>query len=303
MAKHSCQLAFITVNYNGLSDTRELLDSIAQANLTLDYRVVVIDNGSAVDEWAPLQDAYPWLLGMRSAQNLGFAGGNNLAFALLDADYYYFINNDTLLPAGANEQLLAMIDFLASHPKVGGLSPKIKYVDNPDMLQFAGCTPLSTLSLRNRQIGYQEIDKGQYDVATAIPYMHGAAMLLKRAVIDKVGPMPELYFLYYEELDWCHAIGKYYELYYYPKASILHKESASTGMDSPFKTYYLSRNRLIYAYRNRTGWTRIGALCYLFIVNTIHALRHGIKGQLAHSKAIGKGMRDGFSWMLKRNKG
>lgn len=298
MAKDSYKLAFVTVNYNGLVDTMEFLTSVRDAQLSMNYVVVVIDNGSKNDEYGILKEQFPEILGTRSEQNLGFAGGNNLALPLVNADYIYFINNDTLLPTDADQQINDMLSFLDNNSDIGGLTPKLKYVDHPNMIQFAGCTDLSPITIRNRQIGYQEIDIGQYQKISPVPYLHGAAMLIPNHVIEEVGPMPELYFLYYEELDWCYSINKKYKLYYYPNAYIQHKESASTGMNSPFKTYYLSRNRFIFAFRNRQGFTRITSITYLTVVTFIHSFQLMVKGLWGNSRATLKGMIDATRWML-----
>lgn len=101
----------------------------------------------------------------------------------------------------------------------------------------AGATEISRITLRNRQIGYNEIDEGQYEIREAIPYMHGAAMLIPQSVIKKVGKMSECYFLYYEEIDWSERIRKHFDLCYFPNFTIYHKESNSVGENSPLKTF------------------------------------------------------------------
>lgn len=194
MQKQKVKLTFITVNYNGLEDTKALLQSIRDAKLSIDYAVVVVDNGSKVDEWVLLKSSFPEILGLRSEANLGFAGGNNLGLDFVETDYYYFINNDTLLPEGADKQIQDMLAFMASDTSIGGISPKIKYVEESNMLQYAGCTPLSAVTLRNQQIGYQEEDRGQYQEIIEVPYLHGAAMLISKVALQETGPMPEFYF-------------------------------------------------------------------------------------------------------------
>lgn len=296
MTIHPYKLSFITVNYNGLEDTRAFLARIQSISFSFSFEVIVIDNGSLKDEYALLKTEFPFISGCYSTANLGFAGGNNIGIRLSQGDFLYFINNDTLLPMEADAQILAMFAFLEQHPEVGGITPKIKYMEPPDMIQFAGCTPLSKITLRNKQIGYREIDKGQYNRNLQIPYLHGAAMLLPRDVVDQIGLMPESYFLYYEELDWCYQITKRYQLYYFAEACIYHKESASTGIDSPFKTYYLTRNRLLFAYRNRAGIIRMLSILYLvFVANTSKMCSFILKGKWKHVNSIWSGTRAAFT--------
>ena len=132
-----------------------------------------------------------------SKNNLGFAGGNNLGINQAKGKYLFFVNNDTIFTNGLIENLLKRF----ASPKVGAVGPKIHYFDHPGTIQFAGFTPVNPITGRNQTIGENEMDRGQYDRAKVVPYIHGAAMMLSREVIDQIGGMPEDYFLYYEELD------------------------------------------------------------------------------------------------------
>lgn len=285
------RLSIITVNYNGLDDTSEFIHSIQLLNINFPYELIVVDNGSRENEAIVLQQKYPFIKSIRSEQNLGFAGGNNMGISNSSGDYLYFLNNDTVLPANGASEISSMIVFLEKHTHVGALSPKIKYAGGEDIIQFAGSTPLSPITLRNTQIGYQEKEKGWYNISMPIPYLHGAAMLIKREIIDKIGLMPECYFLYYEELDWSCQIKKKYELFYYADATVFHKESRSTGLDSPLKAYYLSRNRLLFAHRNKVGLERLLSKIYLlFAVTPRSMFRYLSKGKFKQSNAVVRGV-------------
>ena len=185
-------ISFITVNYNGIQHTADLLESIFTKNFAFSYEVIVIDNGSNLNEFEALKIKYPAIQGKYHPKNLGFAGGNNLGIESARGNYLYFLNNDTLLPKDVENQIEAMLDFCQHHLQVGGLSPKIMYNNPPKLIQFAGSTPLSTITLRNKQIGYKEQDRGQYNTIREIPYMHGAAMIVPRRVLEQLGTTPEL---------------------------------------------------------------------------------------------------------------
>ncbi|MDC7142839.1 glycosyltransferase family 2 protein, partial [Bacteroides ovatus] len=102
-----------------------------------------------------------------------------------------------------------------------------------------------------------------YDTPHPTPYLHGAAMIIKREVIEKIGMMPEIFFLYYEELDWSTSMTRAgYELWYEPRCTVFHKESQSTGQLSKLRTYFLTRNRLLYARRNMKGMERLMSVLY-----------------------------------------
>ena len=194
----------------------------------------MVDNASKKDEASVISAKYPQVIVIRSPQNLGFAGGNNLGIKAARGKYLFFINNDTIFK---EVNIQALIDRLESSPKIAVVCPKIRFSWGNHPIQFAGYTPLSKITVRNQAIGFGEEDRGQYDTAHPTPYAHGAAMLIKREAIDKVGLMPECYFLYYEELDWSMMFTRAgFEIWYDPACTVYHKESQATGQNSPLRT-------------------------------------------------------------------
>ena len=281
------ELSIITINYNGLKDTCELLGTLPLENDSLE--VIVVDNASRKDEATVIEQRYPQVKVIRSPQNVGFAGGNNLGIREARGSYIFLVNNDTVFKEW---NVSALIHRLASSPQIGAVCPKIRFTWDNCPIQFAGYTPLSPITMRNRSIGFGEDDQGQYDMAHPTPYAHGAAMMVKREVIDKAGMMPECYFLYYEELDWSMMISRAgYDIWYEPRCTIYHKESQTTGQQSPLKTYYLTRNRLLFAHRNSP--LRYRYLTYLYLLTAV-ALRDACKylviGKWALLKAVGRGV-------------
>lgn len=271
-------ISVITVNYNGFHDTCEFIDSWVVTVTSVSYEIIVIDNGSAINEALSLQEKYPFIRTLRSEKNLGFAGGNNLGISIAQGKYLFLLNNDIII---TSDTIHLLVRRLASSNKIAGVSPLIRDYTEPHAIQFAGYTKLSSITLRNRAIGRGRINKDRYP-ARRTPYLHGAAMLVKKKVVDKLGPMPEDYFLYYEELDWCTYMNmEGYELWYDPACEVWHKDSSSTGKGSPLQCYYLSRNRLLYAYRNIFNWKLYLSILYQLAVvcpkNILIALGKGEK--------------------------
>ena len=259
-----CKLSIITINYNGLKDTCELLDTLPLEDNSLE--VIVVDNASKEDEASIIEQRYPTVTVIRSPQNLGFAGGNNLGIKAAHGEYLFFLNNDTVLRHQTSD-IRPLIDRLESSDKIGAVCPKIRFSWEHHPIQYAGYTPLSPITMRNHAIGFGEDDHGQYDTPHPTPYAHGAAMMVKREVIDKAGFMPECYFLYYEELDWSMMIRRAgYNIWYEPACTIYHKESQTTGQASALRTYYVTRNRLLFVRRNNRSLTRYVTYLYLIIV-------------------------------------
>ena len=283
-----CELSIITINYNGLKDTCALIESFPFNDK---MEVIVVDNASENNEAEQISNRFPDVKVIKSDKNLGFAGGNNLGIKASKGKFLFLVNNDTYFE---DFNIQALIDRLNSDPNIGIVCPKIKFAWSPQPIQFAGYTQLSNITIRNQAIGFGEEDHGQYDVAHTTPYAHGAAMLIKRKAIDKVGLMPECYFLYYEELDWSMMFTRVgYQIWYEPKCTIFHKESQATGQNSPLRTYYITRNRLRLVKRNYQGVTKWLSYCYLIgIVGSRDILHHLLSGRFHHLKATLTGIRN-----------
>ncbi|MBC7555307.1 MAG: glycosyltransferase family 2 protein [Taibaiella sp.] len=249
-------VSVITVNFNQKLVTEELLASVFATNTYAALELIVVDNGSEINEVPGWQERFPNIKFIRSEQNLGFAGGNNLGIKQAGGDYLFFVNNDTEFTPGLVQALAETLD---KHPECGMVSPKIKYYDQPDRLQYAGFTAMNYYTARNRCVGQFEIDNGQYEKNTGeTGFIHGAAMMLRREAIIKAGLMPENYFLYYEEMDWCERVKKArYTIWVNMQALIYHKESVSVGSKSALKEYFMNRNRILFIRRNCSLTTRI----------------------------------------------
>ena len=284
------EFSIITINYNGLEDTCALIETIP---FNENMEVIVVDNASKNQEANIIINRFPQVKVIKSERNLGFAGGNNLGIQAAQGRYLFLINNDTIF----NEfNIQALIDRLESSPDIGIVCPKIRFAWNNTPIQFAGYTKLSRITVRNYAIGFNEEDHKQYDTAHPTPYAHGAAMFIKRDAINKTGLMPECYFLYYEEIDWSMMFTRAgYQIWYEPKCTILHKESQATGQNSPLRTYYLIRNRLLLVCRNHQEFNKTLAYIYLISVVALRdILKYTLTGHFDLLKATFRALKDFF---------
>ena len=226
------RISVISVNYNGFALTAAMIDSLRR-HVTTPLEIVVVDNGSQRDEATELQERYPEIIAIRSPENLGFAGGNNLGIRAASGDRLLLLNNDTEV---GDDTLHYLAETLDADPSVGAVCPKIRFWAPPQAIQFAGYTPLTRITLRNALVGFGQPDDGSRDTPHTTPYAHGAAMMVRR----EAG----------------------YRIVYDPRATVFHKESATTGRQSPLRSYYLTRNRLLFARRNRRGTERRLSILY-----------------------------------------
>jgi hypothetical protein len=245
-------VSVITVNYNHSAVTCDMLESLFRITYP-SLEVIVIDNGSYDDKPAVIKERFPQVTYIETGVNLGFAGANNLGINRSHGKYILLINNDTVVTYNFLEPL---VNKMESDPSIGAVSPKIRYFYAPDTIQYAGLTPINSYTIRSRAIGFAEKDLDQYEKDAVTAYAHGAAMMFSRKVVMELGLMSEAFFLYYEELDWGFRLRQAgYKIWYVHNSLIYHKESVTTGKESPLKVYYLNRSRLLYMRRNVHGLT------------------------------------------------
>ncbi len=282
-------VSIITVNFNQTEMTCALLQSI-RAQEFRNLEVIVVDNGSAEHPGATIQARFPEVLFLRSEINLGFAGGNNIGIGAARGQYLFFVNNDTEIPPHCIQQL---VDFLNNTPQCGAVSPLLYYFtpSDPPLIQYAGMTPVSDLTARNTTVGARCTDTGQFTAPVPTAYAHGAAMMIPARVVQEVGTMYPPFFLYYEELDWCERIrAAGYEIWVQPLAKMYHKEGHTVGPNSPLKTYFIHRNRLLFMARNRRS--ALGLFyCYMWlVVFPKNSIVFVLKNDWRNAKALAQAM-------------
>ena len=282
-------VSIITVNYNQTEVTCALLESLNKISYP-NFEVIVVDNHSTEDDPKRIKQLYPNIVFVENPINYGFAAGNNYGLMKARGEYVLLLNNDIEVPARFMEPL---IEKLEQNPGIGAVSPKIKFYYQPDTIQYAGYTPIGKVTMRNSAIGYWEKDRGQYDKDYETAYAHGAAMMVPMHIVKEIGLMSYIFFLYYEEADWCARIKQAgYKIYYVGNSYILHKESVSTGKLSALKIYYQNRNRIVFMRRSQSGKDFYLALLYqLFVAIPKNAFKFLLKGKvsnfLAYYRAVG----------------
>ena len=282
-------ISIVTLNWNTTDITCDFLISIRERNTYPNIEVIVVDNNSKEDPTPAFKGAYPTATVIRNTANLGFSGGNNVGIRAAKGDYLFVVNNDTEFTPHLLEGLLQI--FL-DHPDAGIVCPKFHYFYAKGTIEYAGYEPINIFTGRNGMVGSRELDQGQYDEVKVTNYAHGGAMMVSRQVVEQVGGLYEPFFLYYEELDWSEQIKrKGYKIYYQPASLIYHKESMTTGKSSPLKTFYLTRNRILFMRRN-VQWPALSVFVLYLIFFTIpkNTATYSVRGQWAHLKSFWRGI-------------
>ncbi len=236
------RVAIIVLTYNGLSDTRECLQSLQKLDGARPT-VYVVDNGSTDGTADVIAEEFAdSVILVRNETNLLYAGGNNVGIrrALEDGHkWILLLNNDTTVAHDFLEQLAGTIQKIPE----AILAPKIYYASHPDILWYAG----GRANLRRARLahrGIREKDRGQYDLPEPTDWATGCALFVPRAVFDKVGLLDESMGLYNEDVDFClRAKESGFAIHYVPSARVWHKVSAAVGGN-------FSRTKLVHKWRS-----------------------------------------------------
>ena len=240
-------VGIVIVDYYGLADTLECLNSILKCSLNDDLviRVYVVDNSTeGLLEVDKLPSGLKCKL-IANSMNRGFAGGNNdgIKSALLEGcEWIALINNDTVF---VDDSLMRAVSFLGESSSYGICGLRNYYFDRPDELWQSG---FRNCPKRATQFGVNPKDS-PFEGIVDVDYVPGSSMIVNAEVFNKIGLLNEDYFAYYEENDFCmRARSAGFKTCYLYDSKILHKVGRSSG--GLLKFYLRSRNSNLFWRRN-----------------------------------------------------
>lgn len=279
------KLAVILINYNGINDTKECIESINSFEHSVDVSIVVVDNNSSEDEGKKLKDYYcnSNVVVICSEKNTGFSIGNNIGikYAVENGfDYVLILNNDTIVTENTINELIA-----ESGGKVICTSKIMCYDTRTEYWYGGGYLNPKTGKADN--LAYVDSEKTVY-----CNYSTGCCMLFLTDDLKKYGGFEEDFFMYCEDVELCvRYLSEGYRIKYVPKSVLYHKESRSTGGNgSPLSNYYTTRNRM-YCIKKHPEFFGIFSLWFSWITRIIRIIQFRIKGK-KQWKAIWCGLRD-----------
>lgn len=245
----------VLVDFNGIEDTRKCLRSLVDQ--TVPVRVVVVDNASKTNVADTLAAEFPWAEFIRSDVNGGWAGGNNLGMkhALArGAEWMILLNNDTVVGPNFTERLTAAG---AAFPDYGILGPIIRFMAPPHEIQTDGVK----FNRPQKKGFFQRHAVSPCDSVTPsvveVDIVNGCCLMVRRAVVAKIGLIDEEFFLIHEESDFClrsQAAG--FRNGVIAEALVWHKGSSSFQREGKrLQRYFDARNllRLIDKHGRRKG--------------------------------------------------
>ncbi|SRR6266545_1336407 len=285
------------VNWKRPGETIACLESL-RAAVPAPARVVVVDNASsdgsleALQHWAADHPDLP--LGIiQSEANRGFAGGNNLGIAQLAQDprlgHFLLLNNDATVAADFFAEATRAIGEV---PHAGLLGATIYEGTTRNRVWYAGgrLPRLRALATHNTRVP-------PHAVVVPTEFVTGCAMLISRVAWAMLGPLPERYFMYFEDTEYSfRARAAGFPVLYAPRVVVHHAVAGAERRSLPRAEaeYLFTRGRVLFVRRNLRGWRRSGALSYVVLTRVVRAFSAALTGRPRLAWALLRGAIDGF---------
>ena len=283
----------ILLNYNSADDTIECIESIKENETKINYEIIVVDNKSQDNSIQKLEKVSNIKL-IKSDKNNGFASGNNMGikYAIENgAQYVLLLNNDTTIEKNA---ISILVKQLENHNELGIISSRIMYYDNKELINYCGgdINWLKATSIHNN---YKQKFNNNIEKFFYTNFITGCCMLIKKEVFEKVGYLPEEYFMYYEDVDFCIKVKEAeYKLGIDTSSVIYHKVSSSSGgEDSPFSIQWGTRNRIIFINKYKKYTKGIATILLFYITRLMKVIVYTITRNKAKKIALIKGIKEG----------
>ena len=241
------KVSVIVLSLNGEKVIGPCLTSLLKTEYE-NLELIVVDNGST-DSTAQIVAGFPTVQLIHLPENLGFAGGNNVGMQSAKGEIIILLNDDTTVdPHWVSE----IVKVMCINPHVGIAGCKLFYPDGKTLQHCGGYINHHGLS---NHYGKGELDSGNYNTLRDVDYVTGAAIAIRREVINLLGYLDRRYWpIYFEETDYCFRTRKLgYRVVYVPKAVVIHYESQNVGMQSVGFYYKYHKNRIRFMLMNFTA--------------------------------------------------
>lgn len=248
-------ISVIIVNYNVKDFLEQALLSLQRALNNIDSEVIVVDNASVDGSVPMVRQRFPRVKLIESSENVGFSAGNNLGLKEATGKYIVLLNPDTVVQEDTFIKLLA---FFEQEPTASAATCKIL---NPDGTFSVDCrhsipTPLTAfwkllgldkLFPKSRIFARYNLTFLDENELNQVEAISGSFMMIKKEVVDRVGELDEDFFMYCEDIDYCHRINQSGgKIFYVPDSQIIHYKGESTKKNN--LDYVITFNRSLYLF-------------------------------------------------------
>lgn len=223
-------VSIIILNYRSKGLVKQCVKTIRLYPHDCSYEIIVVDNDSGDGVGGMLAENFPEVRFIASPANVGYAAGNNLGIAEARGRYVLIMNPDITVRPGSIDE---MVRFMDRNPDVGVMGPKLLH---PDGTVDHSCyrfprwttpiyrrTPAGRLGIGRREVGRYVMSDYDHQESRDVDWLLGAVLMVRKSAMDKVGPLDDRYFLYFEDTDWCRRFWDAgYRVVYYTGASMVH---------------------------------------------------------------------------------
>jgi GT2 family glycosyltransferase len=258
-------LSVVILNWNTRRDLEKCLRSLECPQPGIAFEIVVVDNASDDRSREMVRDLFPQARLIVNPRNLGFGAGNNVAIPQTTGRYVLFLNSDTLVQEGA---LAAMVHHADANPDIGILGPKLLNADGslqyscrryPNLgTGFFRNTPLGRLFPHNRFASDYLMQDWDHATPRDVDWVSGAALMIRRTLLDRIGGFDDAFFMYCEDVDLCwranhtpcspSSLGGsgHWRVTYFPDAVIYHVIGRSSDKVPTRMTYEFHRSQYLF---------------------------------------------------------
>ncbi|OIO18303.1 MAG: hypothetical protein AUJ23_04020 [Candidatus Magasanikbacteria bacterium CG1_02_32_51] len=254
----------VFVNYKRKDDISKAIASLFLdiQNCKYDVQITVVDNSANEDKIKEeLDTKFPKVNYIDAFENVGFGKGNNLGFRSCEARYYFALNPDIIISENS-QTIERLINFMNENPKIACIGPKLLNMDGS--LQYT-CyrfdlhsiliKPLKQINfdkkykLVKKHVDKLEMKDFDHNSTRPVDWILGAALIVRKKIVDEIGMFDERYFMYLEDTDWCHRMWeKNYPVYYVHNIVLNHLHTReSAKIPGIFKAIFKNKLARIHA--------------------------------------------------------
>lgn len=228
-------ISAIIISFDGSKFLPDCLTTLREDLAGLTHQIIVVDNGSQDDSTELLKKSFPDVQLIENGANLGFAQAVNIGLARARGDYVYILNQDLRFRPGGTRTLMSRIQ---ADPAIGLIGPK--FVGFDGRLQhsarmfptyrhiFYEALFLARLFPKHRELSSWRMGWFDHERERFVDQPMGSAMLIPRAVVDRIGLFDERFPIFFNDVDYCRRIHDAgYKLLYCPEAVVEHYQGAS----------------------------------------------------------------------------
>ena len=259
-------VSIIIVNWNAKAYLKGCIESILSQTFT-DYEIILVDNASSDDSVTFVKDNFPQIKIISNNENMGFAQGNNIGIENCTGRIIVLFNPDAIAD---KEWLSILVNVIRSSKKIAAVTGKMFYLGDKYGKDAVFCTWSKIDPYSASPYNFHDDEP-----ISKVDYLSGAAMVVKREVLEKIGYLDSDYFLYFEETDLCaRMIRSGYDLIYVPSAIVWH--AVSPLSNSIGKIYYMERSRIRFTLKNFDSLNII-SFFFIFFGETLYVFFRDIK--------------------------